>query len=173
MLHGSVETRGSDGAEVEDKGRDKRRQGETCVLLAFHVTEVSSLPLTAFRDALCRVARPQENERDRDTDSRGSVLVATIVGLIRVAFNVGESCFGPPCLESTEVCIMIQSVGDQDQTGILNFRVTESLRRAKFKGFFVPSSKFLTYRLPLFYALGVVLYYAEKVNIKFMYVLRP
>lgn len=58
LLHGSVETRGSEGAEVEDKGRDKRRQGETCVLLAFHVTEVSSLPLTAFRDALCRVARP-------------------------------------------------------------------------------------------------------------------
>lgn len=116
---------------------------------------------------------PRKRERQRYRDSRGSVLVPTIVGLIRVAFNVGESCFGPPCLESTEVCIMIQSVGDQDQTGILNFRVTESLRRATFKGYFVPSAKFLTYRLPLFYALGVVLYYAEKVNIKFMYILRP
>lgn len=116
---------------------------------------------------------PRKRGRQRYRDSRGSVLVPTIVGLIRVAFNVEESCFGPPCLESTEICIMIQSVGDQDQTGILNFRVTESLRRATFKGYFVPFAKFLTYRLPLFYALGVVLYYAEKVNIKFMYILRP
>lgn len=57
------------GGERRQRG-DKWRQGETrrdaCVLLAFHVREVSSLPLTAFPDALCRVARPQENGRETE-----------------------------------------------------------------------------------------------------------
>lgn len=105
-------------------------RGDVCVLLALHVRQVSSLPLTAFRDALCRVARPPKKTReteipsavhcprfdDRRTDSR--------------RLRRWRKLFRPSVLGiGSEVCIMIQSVGDSgDQTGILNFRVAEIFR---------------------------------------------